>query len=93
MFGIARGRQSGPRADAPPDPPPHGHRLRGNVCSVAWLRQPTWRHRALSRCPQGGRHRLWWLVEAPDEAAALGQLPERVSRQTEVNSVCLLPIR
>jgi hypothetical protein len=36
------------------------------------------RHRdALSSCPQGG-HRLWWLVEAPDEAAELEQLPERV---------------
>jgi len=50
------------------------------------------RHRdALSSCPQGG-HQLWWLVEAPDEAAALGQLPERVGRQTEVNRVCLFPI-
>jgi hypothetical protein len=50
------------------------------------------RHRdALSSCPQGG-HRLWWLMEAPDEAAALGQLPERVGRQTEVTRVCLFPI-
>jgi hypothetical protein len=50
------------------------------------------RHRdALSSCPQGG-HRLWWLVEAPDEAAALEQLPERVGRETEVNRVCLFPI-
>ncbi len=54
---------------------------------------PTWRRRALSRCPQGGRHRLWWLVEAPDESAALEQLPERIGRQTEVNRVSLLPIR
>jgi hypothetical protein len=50
------------------------------------------RHRdALSSCPQGG-HCLWWLVEAPDEPAALGQLPEYVSRQTEVTRVCLFPI-
>ena len=50
------------------------------------------RHRdALSSCPHGGHH-LWWLVEAPDEAAALGQLPEFVSRQTEVTSVCSFPI-
>jgi hypothetical protein len=50
------------------------------------------RHRdALCSCPQGG-HALWWLVEAPDEAAALGQLPECVSRQTEVTSVCSYPI-
>ena len=50
------------------------------------------RHRdALSSCPQGG-HRLWWVVEAPDEAAALGQLPAYVSRQTEVTNVRLFPI-
>ena len=50
------------------------------------------RHRyALSSCPHGG-HRLWWLVEAPDEAAALGQLPEYVSRQTEVTRVSSFPI-
>lgn len=50
------------------------------------------RHRdALSSCPHGD-HRLWWLVEAPDEAAALGQLPEYVSRQTEVTRVSSFPI-
>ena len=50
------------------------------------------RHRdALSSCPQGG-HRLWWVVDAPDEAAALGQLPANVSRQTEVTNVRLFPI-
>ncbi|MBV9003912.1 MAG: hypothetical protein JOZ98_16980 [Solirubrobacterales bacterium] len=50
------------------------------------------RHRdALSSCPHGG-HGLWWLVEAPDEAAALGQLPECVSRQTEVTRVRPFPI-
>jgi hypothetical protein len=50
------------------------------------------RHReALSSCPHGG-HRLWWLVEAPDEAGALAQLPECVSRQTEVTIVRPFPI-
>jgi hypothetical protein len=50
------------------------------------------RHRgALSSCPQGD-HALWWLVEAPDEAAALGQLPDYVRRQTEVTSVSVFPI-
>ncbi len=61
-------------------------------CSRAWrgFTSPL-RHRdALSSCPQGG-HRLWWFVEAPDEAAALGQLPEYVSRQTEVTNVCFVP--
>jgi hypothetical protein len=50
------------------------------------------RHRdVLSSCPQGG-HRLWWVVDAPDEAAALGQLPAYISRQTEVTNVRLFPI-
>jgi hypothetical protein len=50
------------------------------------------RHReALSSCPHGG-HRLWWLLEAPDEADALAQLPECVSQQTEVTSVRPFPI-
>jgi hypothetical protein len=46
---------------------------------------------AVSSCPHSG-HGLWWLVEAPDEAAALGQLPECVSRQTEVTRVSRFPI-
>jgi hypothetical protein len=50
------------------------------------------RHRdALSSCPYSG-HRVWWLVEASDEAVALGQLPECLSRQTEVNRVSPFPI-
>jgi hypothetical protein len=50
------------------------------------------RHRdALSSCLRGA-HGLWWLVEAPDEAAALGQLPECVGLQTEVINVCPFPI-
>ncbi len=52
---------------------------------------PLRHHDALSSCPYSG-HRLWWLVEAPDEAAALGQLPECLSRQTEVNRVLPFPI-
>lgn len=46
---------------------------------------------ALSTCPLGG-HGLWWFVEAPDQAAALGQLPECVSHQTEVIRVSRVPI-
>jgi hypothetical protein len=53
---------------------------------------PLWRRGALSRCPQGGGHRLWWLVEALHESAALERVPERTGRQTEVNRVSLLPI-
>lgn len=50
------------------------------------------RHRdALSSCPLGG-HDLWWVVEAPDRAAALAQLPESVGLQTEVTRVSRVPI-
>jgi hypothetical protein len=30
----------------------------------------------------GGPHRLWWTVEAPDEQAALAHLPEWVAERT-----------
>jgi hypothetical protein len=46
---------------------------------------------ALSTCPLGG-HGLWWFVEAPDQASALGQLPEYLSHQTEVIRVSRVPI-
>jgi hypothetical protein len=50
------------------------------------------RHRdAYSSCPLGG-HGLWWIVEAQDAAAALAQLPERVSLQTEVTRVARFPV-
>jgi hypothetical protein len=41
---------------------------------------------APSTCLAGG-HRIWWLVEAPDPAAALALLPEFVAARTEVTSV------
>ena len=34
-----------------------------------------------------GDHRIWWRVEAEDEAAALGLLPEFVAARTEAISV------
>ena len=46
---------------------------------------------ALSTCPLGG-HGLWWFVEAPDQATALGQLPEYLGHQTEVIRVARVPI-
>lgn len=50
------------------------------------------RHRdAFSTCPLGG-HGLWWFVEAPDEAAALGQVPAYVGETTEVTRVAPFPI-
>lgn len=36
----------------------------------------------ISTCLAGG-HRLWWCVEAPDEAAALAHLPAYLAERTE----------
>lgn len=41
---------------------------------------------APSTCLAGGHH-IWWLVEAPDEAAALAFLPDFVASRTEVTAV------
>jgi hypothetical protein len=34
-----------------------------------------------------GDHRIWWLVEAPDAAAALALLPDFVASRTEVTAI------
>jgi len=34
-----------------------------------------------------GDHRIWWLVDAADEAAALALLPDFVASRTEVTAV------
>ncbi len=50
------------------------------------------RHRfALSSCTTGN-HELWWVVEADDAAAALGQLPDYISERSEVTVVRPVPI-
>jgi hypothetical protein len=50
------------------------------------------RHRlALSSCLQGG-HALWWVVDATDECAAKGLLPDYLSRRSEVTRVRSVPI-
>jgi hypothetical protein len=41
---------------------------------------------APSTCILGG-HRIWWLVEAPDEAAALALLPDFVASRTEATAI------
>ncbi len=41
---------------------------------------------APSTCLAGG-HRIWWLVEAADEAAALALLPDFVASRTEATEV------
>jgi hypothetical protein len=50
------------------------------------------RHRpALCSCHEGG-HALFWVLEAEDEAAALAQLPDYLSRRSEVLRVRPVPI-
>jgi hypothetical protein len=96
MFAATGGRQSAARADVPADPRSHGPRVCADVRGVARLRQPVAPPRRAVELPAGRASpvvvRQPWLVEAPDEAAALEQLPERVGRDTEVNRVCLFPI-
>jgi hypothetical protein len=41
---------------------------------------------APSTCLAGG-HRIWWLVEAPNAGAALGQLPDFLASRTEATPV------
>ena len=55
---------------------------------AAWrgFDSPLRRRPALSSCPSGG-HRVWWLVDAPTAAAALGQLPDFLAARTEVTEV------
>ena len=53
-----------------------------NAASAAWqgFKSPLRHHPTLSTC-LGGDHRLWWVVEAGDEAAALTQLPPYVAKR------------
>jgi hypothetical protein len=48
-------------------------------------------HSAPSTC-LAGDHRIWWLVEAEDEAAALALLPEFVASRTEAIPVRYVPV-
>lgn len=55
---------------------------------AAWMgfvsplrRQPT-----IGTCPTGG-HRLWWIVQAEDAAAALALLPPYVAARAEAVAV------
>jgi hypothetical protein len=47
--------------------------------------------RPLGSCATGG-HRVWWIVEAVDRAAALAQLPPYVAHQTVAEEVREVPI-
>ena len=63
------------------------HRHTAPECPVAFAAWKGFlsplRHRSvLSSCPTGG-HRLWWTVDAADEAAALAHLPPYLAARTE----------
>ena len=67
------------------------HRHTAPECRVvfaAWAGfvSPLRRRPAWASCLNGG-HRLWWMVEAADEASALGHLPPYVAQRTEVVAV------
>jgi len=72
------------------------HRHDPAECSVAvaaWrgFASPLRRHPALGSCAAGG-HALWWTVDAPDEAAALAQVPPFVAERTRVERVSSVSI-
>jgi len=52
------------------------------AASAAWsgFDSPLRHQPTLSTC-LGGDHRLWWVVEAGDEAGAMAQLPAYVGRR------------
>lgn len=47
--------------------------------------------RPLGSCASGG-HRVWWIVEAVDRDAAIGQLPSYVAERTTADGVRDVPI-
>jgi hypothetical protein len=60
---------------------------------AAWhgFESPLRHKHALSSCPDGG-HAMFWVLEASDEAGALAQLPDYVSRRSEILRVRPVPI-
>jgi hypothetical protein len=67
------------------------HRHQPHECGAAYASfkggQSPLRHTvALSSCLMGG-HTIWWTVDASDEAAALGLLPQFVGRRTTATEV------
>jgi hypothetical protein len=72
------------------------HRHAPEECRIAiasWkaYSSPLRHGRPLGSCASGG-HRLWWAVEAADNAAALALLPPYVAQRTVVEEVREVPI-
>jgi hypothetical protein len=67
----------------------HKHRpLECAIAIAAWkgFDSPLRGGRPLGTCHAGG-HQLWWIVEAPDNIAALAQLPPFVAARTALDQV------
>lgn len=72
----------------------HGHRPEDcRIAFAAWngFDSPLRGHGAMASCATGG-HRMFWTVEANDEADALAQLPPFVAERTEISNVREVPI-
>jgi hypothetical protein len=72
------------------------HRHRPSECRIAiaaWrgFDSPLRGGRPLGSCISGG-HRIWWVVQAADSAAALAQLPPYVAERTIVEQVREIPL-
>jgi hypothetical protein len=72
------------------------HRHEPAECAAAFaawhgFESPLRHKHALSSCHDGG-HAMFWVLEASDEAGALAQLPDYVSRRSEVLRVRPVPI-
>jgi len=58
------------------------------VAAAAWkgFSSPLRHGRTVGSCASGG-HRLWWMIEAPDVAGALAQLPPYLASRTTAEEV------
>jgi hypothetical protein len=63
------------------------------ISIAAWkgFASPLRHSHPLGSCATGG-HRVWWIVEAHDAAAALAQLPTYAAQRTTVDEVRPVPI-
>jgi hypothetical protein len=71
------------------------HRHKPNECAVAFAAwrgfdSPLRRAGAIGSCvlvDGTAEHEIWWTVEAPDQAAALMQLPPYIAERTQAREV------
>jgi hypothetical protein len=63
------------------------------IAIAAWkgFQSPLRGSSPLGSCISGG-HRMWWVVQAPDSASALAQLPPYVAQRATAEEVRAVPI-